>query len=413
MKSRITYYISCVLFTVYIYQAFTPVNWYNFVSFIVLQVVCAGLYEVSLKRLSCHPSLFASMFLLYQINFIIQYRQNQAYQTNDNRFLVECIVDLSLLVAAFIVGYIVIKKSLYMNKRFLIAVIVVTPLAFLVSRFTNTGVRGVYNWVPIIRIMPSELCKVTLVFANIFFLSHLKRKRFSSNVYSPYMSHIWYLLYFGVLLGIAALCNEFGTLMLALLFMFCTLIFLFQMYYLWPFIMAFGTIAAAGIVMLSEKAVARLYIWIMPQKAIASSNEYIREEAVTIKKLLDNFKSAGYFGKGLGSIVIPNRTSDYVFMEVLLEMGFLMAIVVVALFIVFLINLFQYHVNHPMEYTIVYSIQLVFILSIFTTLLGNIGGFPMSGMSIPFLSSGTQAGMAYGFLLGLYLAIQERGERRE
>ena len=60
-----------------------------------------------------------------------------------------------------------------------------------------------------------------------------------------------------------------------------------------------------------------------------------------------------------------------------------------------------------------YSIQLVFILSIFTTLLGNIGGFPMSGMSIPFLSSGTQAGMAYGFLLGLYLAIQERGERRE
>ncbi|MDR0640632.1 MAG: putative lipid II flippase FtsW [Holosporales bacterium] len=133
-----------------------------------------------------------------------------------------------------------------------------------------------------------------------------------------------------------------------------------------------------------------------------------------VQKSLEAFKSGGLFGKGPGEGVIktmvPDSHSDFVFSVIAEEFGFIMCIIIIALFIFFIVR----SLLRAMESSNIFNISVVFGitfqigLQVLINTATALNLIPTKGMTMPFISYGGSSMLTSAISIGVLLAITKR-----
>jgi cell division protein FtsW len=133
-----------------------------------------------------------------------------------------------------------------------------------------------------------------------------------------------------------------------------------------------------------------------------------------IQKSIEAFKSGGLFGKGPGEGVIktlvPDSHSDFVFSVIGEEFGFILCLLVIALFLVLIIR----SIITIMESSSIFSFSAVFgivfqiSMQILINICTSLSIIPTKGMTLPFISYGGSSMLASAVGVGIILALTKR-----
>ncbi|HCR81113.1 MAG: Bacterial cell division membrane protein [Candidatus Pacebacteria bacterium GW2011_GWB1_47_8] len=170
-----------------------------------------------------------------------------------------------------------------------------------------------------------------------------------------------------------------------------------------------GVLGVVGLLLLivaSPYRAARLQTYLDPNTDPLGSGFHVRQITLALA-------NGGWFGVGLGNSqqkysYIPEVSSDSIFAIVAEEIGFVGALVVIGLFVGYLITLYRIATLLPER-----SFEQLFVLGVFLWMSGqillNLAAVavlvPLTGLPLPFFSSGGTALFTILFTTGLVLKI--------
>ena len=138
-----------------------------------------------------------------------------------------------------------------------------------------------------------------------------------------------------------------------------------------------------------------------------------------IQKSLEAFKSGGLFGKGPGEgtikTILPDSHSDFVFSVIGEEFGFIVCLLVIALFVILAVR----SLTKIMQSSSIFSFSTVFgivfqiILQVFINVSTSLNLIPTKGMTIPFISYGGSSLLASSVSIGILLALTKKSVLKE
>jgi cell division protein FtsW (lipid II flippase) len=292
----------------------------------------------------------------------------------------------------------------------------VLALAITVSPLGKT-VNGSQLWIDFgpIQIQPGEFAKVGIV---IFLAAYLRENReLLALRFSP--KHLGPLLLFWVAsLGLLVLMNDFGT---SLLFYgsFLMLVFVATGRAWYPIVGGAAFVAGAAMVYrIAPHVQDRFDVWLDPW-ADASGRGYQPLQA------LFAIADGGLLGRGLGqayvvaengATIIPDAQTDFVFAVIADELGFVGAVGVLLLFVVFAWRGFSIaaHCRDGFSKLLAFGLSAVFAMQAIIIVGGVVRMLPLTGQTLPFVSYGGSSLLANWLLVGLLLMISHHGalERR-
>ncbi len=129
--------------------------------------------------------------------------------------------------------------------------------------------------------------------------------------------------------------------------------------------------------------------------------------------------SGGLLGSGFASgsqsqlRFLPESQTDFVFSLIAEELGFAAATALLAAFAILIFRLYKLARNAPDDFSQFVAIGAAALISIEATIAvgGNIGLVPMTGITLPFVSSGGSSVMAHLALMGLALGVSRAAAR--
>lgn len=271
------------------------------------------------------------------------------------------------------------------------------PVGFIVARLTGGQYHGVYNYL-FGRVLVSEIYRVSVVFAVVYILHKNQEK-----------SSTWRMaMLFGylVLTGcLCMICNEYGTFMLTGLTVLGVCLVNEDMRKALGLIVI-GGVASAGIACLtSMKVRARLIVLWDPIAAIFSDNEYIRSQTVVMKRFFTYVQYSGFMGSEFRlqkTQCPPNMATDYLFQQIILDMGYLLAIAVAIALVLVVWRMYSATMPGEESRKILDTICIMMICNIICVIAGNMYMFPFSGLSLPVVTMGSeqQANIVFFMLFG-------------
>ena len=124
--------------------------------------------------------------------------------------------------------------------------------------------------------------------------------------------------------------------------------------------------------------------------------------------------AGGWFGKGPGEGVIktmvPDSHSDFVFAVIGEEFGFVLCVLVIALFVVFIVRSLVKVIGSSsiFSFSAVFGLVFQMIIQILINIATSINLIPTKGMTLPFISYGGSSLLASAISVGIILAITKR-----
>ena len=154
----------------------------------------------------------------------------------------------------------------------------------------------------------------------------------------------------------------------------------------------------------------RVNVWLDPW-ADPSNTGY------QITQGLYGIASGGYFGTGLGNGSlqnIPEIQNDFIFSAICVEMGVFGGAAVILLFFLLSYRCFKITINTTNAFNKVVGlgISVMFSLQTFIIIGGVINLIPLTGITVPFVSSGGSSVVASFAALGIMQAISAVEERK-
>lgn len=323
---------------------------------------------------------------------------------------------LMFIVAGTCIAYIFSKIDyrIYKNMRWFIYAI--TVLVLLLVGFFGLEAGGARRWLAIgkITIQPSEFAKLSLLifFASLFSVYSEKGK----------LKNFWELAFKIVLsLGVIAMIlifvqNHFSTVVIMATI---TGIQLFAAGLGWGItllITALGAaLAFAGVFLAKTGRLGfrgtRIITWLNIENAAATKEGY------QILQSLCAIGSGGFLGLGLGNgrqkySYLPEAQNDFIFPIVAEELGFIGAIVVIILFLIFIWRGFKIASETKDVYskliavgaTSLIGVQALINMAVVTNTI------PVTGVPLPFFSYGGSAMLTNLWTVGILLAISRRND---
>lgn len=168
-----------------------------------------------------------------------------------------------------------------------------------------------------------------------------------------------------------------------------------------------GILAGAVSIMTSSYRRARLLTFLQQSQDPLGKDYHIRQ-------ILLALGSGGIFGVGLGQsrqkfLFLPEAATDSIFAVVAEEVGFIGATVVIFLFLFYILSAFKIAKNAPDKFSQVLSLGICIWVSI--QVIFNIGSnvalIPLTGIPLPFFSSGGSALTTLLFASGILLNISK------
>ncbi len=301
---------------------------------------------------------------------------------------------LFMLIGAFVGS----RNSL--NEKFLFFMMPVC-LGVMCLPFVFTSSSAANNWVRIgsIQFQPSEIMKPVLIV--------MLAKGFSDK--SGWRKWMIYILFSVLACGILFRQPDLGSLFI---FFFITVCMFFIGTGNWKVTVFVLVLAAGGVaVFLSildkvpafEYLSSRIAIWKNPW-----NGEY--ENSRQIVQGLISIASGGYFGAGLGlgsADRVAVVSSDYIFAALAEEFGTPFSLLVLGVYLLILVRSAQIAMNARSRYHALLSFGCVFALTIQMLLIvaGNLHILPLTGVTLPFVSSGGSSILASMTMAGLILGV--------
>ena len=132
------------------------------------------------------------------------------------------------------------------------------------------------------------------------------------------------------------------------------------------------------------------------------------------EKAIEAITSGGFFGKGIGEGTLKNRVpeahTDYIISAISEEFGVVVIILLLIIFLFFIYNVFKkISLEKDEKIKLILVGSITFILTQTLIHLGvNIGLFPTTGMTLPYLSYGGSSIIGVSILSGFILNLTKR-----
>lgn len=245
---------------------------------------------------------------------------------------------------------------------------------------------GAKSWVYIgsFSIQPSELVKVGLIFSFAAFIDLNKEK-----INEP-LNLLIVLLFAAVPVGLILLQPDFGT---AMVYLFFIAAMLFVGGLSWKWIVLFASVGLVGgfIVLknLSGYRADRIENFLNPARDTSGSNWQQQQGMIAIGS--GKLNGRGYLNGSQSQYgYIPEKETDFIFSVLAEELGFIGAVILVILFTILIIRLVKIakSSNNTFISIMVTGIAAMLFIHIFENIAMTIGLMPVTGIPLPFFSSG-------------------------
>ena len=364
----------------------------------VIFAVCLIVQYNVLKSIFKHLERFALLIadFLCVISIVILYRIDP--ETAQKQLIWILIGNVCMIVAML-----VIKRTHDFGKANWFFMILAVGMLGMTLLFASR-IGGAKNWINIgpFSFQPSEFAKILFLIVTAYFLSSRERKR-----------DMWpYFLFTIACVGLLVLSRDLGA---ALLFA-GTFLIVFYVGTGSVGITLGATAAFAGGALLSYKMFdhvrTRVEVWQDPWATYNDKGYQIVQGLLAIA-------SGGLLGTGLGlgmPEVIPVGTSDYIFAAIAEEFGIIVAIGIIALYLVFIIRgiLIAMDARTKFDKLLVFGATAMLSLQSFIIIGGVIKLIPLTGITMPFVSSGGSSMLSAMMQLGIIEGVAlKNGEYEE
>ena len=290
---------------------------------------------------------------------------------------------LGFLVIALLctMDFDVLKKSWKVVYAFCLALLLIT---LVVGRGLDEW--GAKSWVYIgsFSFQPSEIVKVGLIFSFAAFIDLNKEK-----INEP-INLLIVLLFAAVPVGLILLQPDFGT---AMVYLFFIAAMLFVGGLSWKWIALFASVGIVGgfIVLknLSGYRADRIENFLNPARDTSGSNWQQQQGMIAIGS--GKLNGRGYLNGSQSQYgYIPEKETDFIFSVLAEELGFIGALILVILFTILIIRLVKIakSSNNTFISIMVTGIAAMLFIHIFENIAMTIGLMPVTGIPLPFFSSG-------------------------
>ncbi|MBS4537703.1 FtsW/RodA/SpoVE family cell cycle protein [Clostridium sp. D2Q-11] len=300
------------------------------------------------------------------------------------------------LIVFFIVIF--VFKKYFITNRYTYLYMGVIYIMFIMTFIFGSRIKGSINWIKFngISFQPSEVIKILFIlFIASYFTNRdkkLKKSYFLFIVYS--------------IIGLFFFQKDLGSaLLLYLVFM--------SIYYLneenkFALLMnLFGAIIVGiNSIIIFDHVKVRMISWINPWKYIDGAGYQITQSLFAISE-------GGYLGVGLGKghpKYIPEVQTDFIFSAIIEEMGILMGIAIVLLYILFIYKGIKITLNQKNNFIrqVALGITMMTGFQAFIIIGGSIKLIPLTGITLPFVSyGGSSIVMSFVSIGLLQVASQE------
>lgn len=245
---------------------------------------------------------------------------------------------------------------------------------------------GAKSWVYIgsFSFQPSEIVKVGLIFSFAAFIDLNKDK-----INEP-LNLLIVLLFAAVPVGLILLQPDFGT---AMVYLFFIAAMLFVGGLSWKWIVLFASVGLVGgfIVLknLSGYRADRIENFLNPARDTSGSNWQQQQGMIAIGS--GKLNGRGYLNGSQSQYgYIPEKETDFIFSVLAEELGFIGAVILVILFTILIIRLVKIakSSNNTFISIMVTGIAAMLFIHIFENIAMTIGLMPVTGIPLPFFSSG-------------------------
>jgi cell division protein FtsW len=294
-------------------------------------------------------------------------------------------------------------------KRLVPIALVVTFGLQLAVQFVGISVNGNTNWISIagFTLQPSEFLKVALIiYIALFIASREEEIHDPIRVVVP----IFFVGTIGLIL--VMLGGDLGTATIIALILFVTLSVAGAPLTTLSQIFIVGAAAAALFTTSSASRMARITAWLNPGTASSEAFNWQYEHGTWA------LAGGGIFGVGLGNSKmkwswIPEVENDFIFAVIGEELGFIGALVVIALFALLISSLVG--IMNRSESTFSKILVLGVVVWIIAQSSVNVavvlGVLPVLGVPLPLISAGGSSLIATLGVIGLVLAIEKDNHR--
>ena len=326
--------------------------------------------------------------MLFSIGILEIYRLN-------NKLAYRQIIWFCIGIIAFWLIYLVLKYVKVWSKMYYFYA-AISYLLFIATFLFGKRINGAKNWIRLgsnFAFQPSELIKIAFVFLIAAYYKN--RDKFEKDIFKKYSLHFFFYTFLGFLF----LQKDLGTvLVFSGVFMFAQYMYEPHRKYMFINLLVLSCGAVLGYILFTHVKV-RVKIWLDPFKYADGMGYQIIQGFYAIA-------SGGFFGKGLGlgrPDYIPFAESDYIFASICEEMGILMGMGVVMLFLILTyrgIKTSMEQHNRFYKY-VAFCLSLIFAFQSLIMFGGILKLIPLTGITIPFVSYGGSSILSSFIALGI------------
>lgn len=329
----------------------------------------------------------------------------QAFSGGSTKFITVQIIAFALGIIAVLILLMIDYNSFGDMQT---AIYILNILLLLSVLFIGTEKHGAKSWINLgpINFQPAEIVKIGFILA---FAKHLETRKDKLNSIRDISISVIYIL---VPVALIFLQNDMGT---ALVFLFISAIMLFAAGINYKYIVgAIGGFVLCSPLMwffLQPHQKNRILVFLNPEMDPRGSGYHVIQSKTAIG-------SGQFFGEGLfsgtlnNSGFIPERHTDFIFSVLSEELGFIGAVIVIALFVILLLRCI--HIAKVSKDTygmlICVGVTAMYLFHVLENIGMTIGVMPVTGIPLPFISYGGSSLLTNMLAIGLVLNI---GMRRQ
>lgn len=354
--------------------------------------------------------LIVNVILINAMGLIVLKGMSSPDQLNVPNLFMKQLIASILGIAVMIIVMIIDYKDLKILgiPAYFITIFLLVAVLLVGTGREETGTQGWLLLGPL-SIQPSELGKVAMVIAAAFYFEKIQQNRSIKN-------YILLLATSALPVGLVLLQPDFGT---AVVYVFIFLCMLFVSGIKYRYIFIFGGATLLGLPLLwftvlvnvlKEHQILRILSFINPAPYENTSGYQVR---MAIRHIGRGQLTGVGIGNGKAVFNVPEVETDSIFSVVGEELGFIGAVILIALFTALLLRCLYVSrfAKDKFGSFLVVGLMSMFLFHFVENVGMNIGILPVTGIPLPFISSGGSSVVVNYLAIGIIVSVSMRRQK--
>lgn len=354
--------------------------------------------------------LIVNVILINAMGLIVLKGMSSPDQLNVPNLFMKQLIASILGIAVMIIVMIIDYKDLKILgiPAYFITIFLLVAVLLVGTGREETGTQGWLLLGPL-SIQPSELGKVAMVIAAAFYFEKIQQNRSIKN-------YILLLATSALPVGLVLLQPDFGT---AVVYVFIFLCMLFVSGIKYRYIFIFGGATLLGLPLLwftvlvnvlKEHQILRILSFINPAAYENTSGYQVR---MAIRHIGRGQLTGVGIGNGKAVFNVPEVETDSIFSVVGEELGFIGAVILIALFTALLLRCLYVSrfAKEKFGSFLVVGLMSMFLFHFVENVGMNIGILPVTGIPLPFISSGGSSVVVNYLAIGIIVSVSMRRQK--